>query len=68
MVWGRGGVVRGHLDLQLTPGVGNGNTDLDSGILMSELSECLDMWKWADEDMRRQGVSDEERFCQMEWL
>ena len=46
MVWGRGDVVRGHLDLQLTPGVGNGNTDLDSGILMSELSECLDMWKW----------------------
>ena len=37
VVWGRRGVVRGHLDLQLTPGVGNGNTDLDSGLLMSEL-------------------------------
>lgn len=26
--------------------------------------KCLDMWKWADEDMRRQGVSDEQRLCQ----
>jgi hypothetical protein len=23
--------------------------------------KCLDMWKWTDEDMRRQGVSDKER-------
>lgn len=28
--------------------------------------KCLDMWKRTDEDMRRQGVSDEERRCQMD--
>lgn len=28
--------------------------------------KCLDMWKWTDEDMRRQGVSVEERLCQMD--